>query len=529
MQQLKKMHWLAVTGLAVALALSGCATRPELKVSNYQDPAVGTPSPDKSFWRETVSYPFPVNYGKGKDGRGIVWEIAYMDQYAGKPEDKAKAKTLVLVHGKGADSGYWSQLMKDALGAGLRVIAVDLPHYGKSIPGNLDNPKARTMQDTREAVHDLLVGQLKVTQATYLGHSLGGHWVLGYALSYPDAVEKLAVVGAGSFEAYPRTLKLPNGEMNWLDPSYAHDYARWEQTWEPVFKRLEKERAKTAEDLELFHYWKKKDASGQVVASNVGFYLNNSVDAAYQNAVRLGMLKGPKAEFEAWNVAYNRDVYAMGIELLKDDPNSLPARIPTLKAPMFIAFGEKEPFLPATAVTGNTDLRMDYVKPTYEKIKANGGPAPVVKFYKDAGHFVHTDQPATFNADVIDFVYDGRVNGAEDPASYKLPPVKLPADVQAFVDDFIKALNTGKAELIMPFYAKDFLSDGRDWQKTKEIYEQYGALTAGTWAIKVSGFKLDGDKAELDGSLSNQYATGSLKGSFLIKQDGQWKMWGNRK
>lgn len=35
------------------------------------------------------------------------------------------------------------------------------------------------MQDLREVVYDLVVDQLKVKQATYLGHSLGGQLVMG--------------------------------------------------------------------------------------------------------------------------------------------------------------------------------------------------------------------------------------------------------------------------------------------------------------------------------------------------------------
>ena len=57
--------------------------------------------------------------------------------------------------------------------AGLRVIVPDLPHYGMSGPGNLDKSPARTMQDMREVVHDLVVNQLGVKKA-YLSRPLTG-------------------------------------------------------------------------------------------------------------------------------------------------------------------------------------------------------------------------------------------------------------------------------------------------------------------------------------------------------------------
>ena len=55
-------------------------------------------------------------------------------------------------------------------------------------PGNLDKSPARTMQDMREVVHELVVNQLGVKKASYLGHSLGGQLVMGYALTWPEAV-----------------------------------------------------------------------------------------------------------------------------------------------------------------------------------------------------------------------------------------------------------------------------------------------------------------------------------------------------
>jgi pimeloyl-ACP methyl ester carboxylesterase len=45
------------------------------------------------------------------------------------------------------------------------------------------------MQDMRDVVHELVVNQLGVKRAAYLGHSLGGQLVMGYALTWPEAVQ----------------------------------------------------------------------------------------------------------------------------------------------------------------------------------------------------------------------------------------------------------------------------------------------------------------------------------------------------
>ena len=117
-----------------------------------------------------------------------------MDEYAGTDKDP---KVLVIIHGKGAFGGHYGNIMQYALRSGLRVIVPDLPHYGMSGPGNLDKSPARTMQDMREVVYDLVVNQLGVKKAYYLGHSLGGQFVLGYALTWPEAVQGLVARSAG--------------------------------------------------------------------------------------------------------------------------------------------------------------------------------------------------------------------------------------------------------------------------------------------------------------------------------------------
>lgn len=104
MQHTRRITHLLALALAASLTVVGCASRPELKLADAKEPTVGQPSASQSFWRDTVQYSLPVKYAQAKDARGNDWEIAYIDEYIGK-EDKSKAKTLVLVHGKGANMG----------------------------------------------------------------------------------------------------------------------------------------------------------------------------------------------------------------------------------------------------------------------------------------------------------------------------------------------------------------------------------------------------------------------------------------
>ena len=97
--------------------------------------------PKKSFWKDFVTYPFPVKYATAKDATGTSWQIGYMDEYAGTDKNPP---VLVLIHGKGAFAGHYGNVMQAGRAkAALRVIAPDLPHYGMSGPGNLDKNPAR--------------------------------------------------------------------------------------------------------------------------------------------------------------------------------------------------------------------------------------------------------------------------------------------------------------------------------------------------------------------------------------------------
>lgn len=198
---------------------------------NYRVPAVATDiDPKKSFLKDFVTYPYPVKYATVKDGTGISWQIGYMDEYAATDPNPP---VLVIIHGKGAFAGHYGNVMKQALESGIRVIAPDLPHYGMSGPGNLDKNPARSMQDMRDVVHELVVNQLGVKQAFYLGHSLGGQVVMGYATIWPDAVRGLILEAPAGLEEYPAEVPIGPGKTAKLfDPAIGRDFSKWRAVWD---------------------------------------------------------------------------------------------------------------------------------------------------------------------------------------------------------------------------------------------------------------------------------------------------------
>jgi homoserine O-acetyltransferase len=373
---------------------------------NYRVPRVeARVDPARSFWRSAVVYPFPVKYAQGTDGRGVTWEIGYMDEYEGKEKNPP---TLVIVHGKGAFGAHYGYVMKYALERGFRVIVPDLPHYGMSGPGNLDRSPARTLDDMREVLYDVVVRRLGVKKAWYLGHSLGGQLVMGYALRYPDAVRGLILEAPSGLEEFPRTIKVGDRELPLFDAAYARDFEKWKEVWGPTGV-LDKERGKTAQDVRDFFYFRRRDPkTGQVEPAAAGYFKRDTEYARLHTRQRVAIIGADRREYEQYVVAFVYDIYSIGNELVRGDPHNLYQRLPRLKAPIFLAFGTEEPFIPSTALNGLRDLARDVLAPFVGRM-AEAGNRPVLKLYPGVGHFIHTDVPAEFARDVVDFMRTGRV------------------------------------------------------------------------------------------------------------------------
>src|SRR4029450_4395168 len=90
-------------------------------------------------------------------------------------------------------------------------------------------------------------------------------------------------------------------------------------------------------------------------------------------------------------------------------------RLTKIKAPIFLAFGAKEPFIPGTPLNGLEDLARDIINPFMQRMTAAGN-KPVLKVYPGVGHFIHTDVPYEFARDTVDFMRSGRVDAMSPKA-----------------------------------------------------------------------------------------------------------------
>src|SRR5437899_3776020 len=98
---------------------------------------------------------------------------------------------LVLVHGLGSSAAVEFYYNLEPLAAHHRVLAIDLPGFGKS-----DKPVLKyTIDLFVKAVRDLMASE-GLERAAVMGVSMGGRVALGLALDSPEMVERLVLVDA---------------------------------------------------------------------------------------------------------------------------------------------------------------------------------------------------------------------------------------------------------------------------------------------------------------------------------------------
>ena len=115
-------------------------------------------------------------------------------------------------------------------------------------------------------------------------------------------------------------------------------------------------------------------------------------------------------------------------------------------------------------------------------------------------------------------------------------PVKVPPDVRAFVDKYASDVVSGDVERIMANFSDQFLHRGQN----KAFFEKYFRQILTQWVnitseATVTVFEPRGDKAYVDGFFlgKGKGSPNALKGPMayqqIIKENGQWKWYGNQK
>ncbi len=98
---------------------------------------------------------------------------------------------VVFVHGAGGSHLIWWHQVR-ALQGMARAVAIDLPGHGKS------DPPGRTSVDAYAGAVAGLLDALALERAVIVGHSMGGAIAQTLALTHPDRVAGLGLVGTGA-------------------------------------------------------------------------------------------------------------------------------------------------------------------------------------------------------------------------------------------------------------------------------------------------------------------------------------------
>ncbi|HAH59113.1 MAG: alpha/beta hydrolase [Lentimicrobiaceae bacterium] len=232
---------------------------------------------------EELQYPYQVHKVK----IGSDTEIAYVDE--GKGE-----QVIVLIHGLGSYLPAWKKNI-EGLKSSYRVIALDLPGYGKSSK----QPHSGKMSYYAEIVKQF-ADALNLNEITLGGHSMGGQIAMVAALNYPDLVKNLILVAPAGFE------KFTEGQKQWF---------RNVMTFEGV-------KNTTTEDIQT--------------NLAVNFY-NMPKDAEFMITDRIIMRDAE--DFDHYVYAIVQSVNGMVDEPVLDV-------LPNIKQPALIIFGENDNLIP---------------------------------------------------------------------------------------------------------------------------------------------------------------------------------------
>ena len=283
---------------------------------------------------EDLDYPYEVEYVKLDDGR----KIAYVDEGSG-PE------TIIFIHGLGSYLPAWKKNI-EGLRDDFRVIALDLPGYGKSSK----EIHSGSMEFYADVVNEFAV-KLGLENIVLGGHSMGGQISMVAALKYPNLISKLILIAPAGFEEFNE------GEKEW-------------------FREV-----MTVDAVAL--------TSNQQIRTNVysNFY-NMPEDAEFMITDRIA-LKGAK-DFKNYSYAVTQSVKGMVDQTVIDF-------LPKIEQPVLIIFGENDQLIPNP-----------YLNPGFTKDIAEAGasklPNSRLVMLENTGHFAQFESPQKVNKAINEFL-----------------------------------------------------------------------------------------------------------------------------
>lgn len=300
--------------------------------------AIACKPPARQAFAE-LEYPEPVAETRTVEVGAVT--VAYTDQ-----GPREASTTLVLIHGLGSYLPAWKDNVP-ALAQRYRVIAIDLPGYGKS---SKSDDYAYSMAFFASVVEGV-VETLGVEHPVLVGHSMGGQIALTHALRYPGRARALVLTSPAGLETFE------DGEATWLADAVTEEFT-CKATPEAIYAR----------HVQNFHRMPK--------------------DAHFMVEHRVQVIGGP--DFPQYCRAVSRSVRAM-----LDEP--VYERLPEVAVPVLVLFGKHDQLIPNPFLHGGSTERL--ARRTVEQL-----PSAELVMLPRAGHMAQLEQAQAWNDAVLGFL-----------------------------------------------------------------------------------------------------------------------------
>ncbi len=251
-----------------------------------------------------IDYGYQVEYLAGDP------TIAYIDEGTGD-------KTLLLVHGLASNAGFWRYNIAE-LAKTNRVIAIDLPGYGKSDKG--DYPYGMSYYASQ--INDF-IQKMNLKNVTYIGHSMGGQIGITLSINHPEAIDDLILVAPAGIEKFDRgegtwlaNVLTKKGIANATEPqvraNLSINFYKWNSKWEWMVE--ERVRMAKTDEMKEFAYTVEQSIKA-MIAEPTTDYLEN---ISHPTTIIYGKYDGliPNRYL---NPGFPADIFEMGDRLI---PNS---------------------------------------------------------------------------------------------------------------------------------------------------------------------------------------------------------------
>jgi len=107
-------------------------------------------------------------------------------------------------------------------------------------------------------------------------------------------------------------------------------------------------------------------------------------------------------------------------------------------------------------------------------------------------------------------------------------PLKVPADIQEFLDKFCSDMVSHDVAKVVAHYSDKYLNSGVRKGEMERLYKQIiGPVTS--FEVGITDFVPAGDMAYLAGFNSSYWGKGMLFETSIIKENGEWKWYGNQR